>query len=145
MPIDLVQRGDDEVGVRVRQQVLVISPGNAQRGHPAGLGGLNSADGVLDHEAVLRCDAELGGRGQEDLRIRFAPREVPAGEVGVEEVEQVQARPEDVVGQALRLREGVKPDAGAGRGRRSSTTRPPPRGCRPPGRPARTAAHRGTP
>ena len=51
--VDLVQRGDDEIGMRARQEILVVGPGDPQRGHPRGLGGLHPAFGVLHNEGLL--------------------------------------------------------------------------------------------
>ena len=59
-------------GSRCSQHIPGREDGShAQRGHPAGLGGLDPRDGVLDDEAALRRDAELedpAGRGLDEIR-----------------------------------------------------------------------------
>ena len=85
---DVVQAGHHEVGAGVGQLLLVTEAGHPDRGHAAGLGGLHAARGVLDHEADLRGQVEFLGGGQEDRRIGLAAREVPAGDVDVEQLLQ---------------------------------------------------------
>ena len=54
--------------------------------------------------------AELLGGGQEDGRVGLAPGEVPAGDVGVEQVLQGHPGADEVVVQPLLGGEGVQPD-----------------------------------
>src|SRR5215212_8263759 len=56
---DIVEAGDDEVGVGVGQQLLVFSPREAQRGHVAGLGRLHTVGRVLDHEGLFGQDTRF--------------------------------------------------------------------------------------
>ena len=107
---DVVQGGHDQVGAGLDQQVPVVQPGHPERRHARGLGGQDPAGGVLDHEAVGRADAELGGGGEEDRRVGLALGEVPAGDVGVEQLLQRHARAEEAVLEALLGGEGVQPD-----------------------------------
>src|SRR6266545_2847887 len=107
---DVVQGGHDQVGARPGQQLLVAEAGHSERGHVPGLGRLDPAGGVLDHEAGARANAQLRGRGEEDHRVRLAAREVPAGGVGVEQLLQRHPGADEVVVQPLLGGEGVQAD-----------------------------------
>ena len=90
--------------------VRVVGAGDPERRHAARLGGLHPGHGVLDHEAVRGRLAELGRRGEKDLRVRLALREVAPGDVRVEVVEQRSARARGSRGNPVLLGEGVEPD-----------------------------------
>ena len=107
---DVVQGGHDQVGARPHQQVPVVKAGHPQRRHPAGLGRLDPAGGVLDHEAVAGVDAKLGGGGEEDGRVGLAPGEVAAGDVGVEHLLQGHPGADEAVLQPLLGGEEIEAD-----------------------------------
>jgi hypothetical protein len=109
---DVVERGHDQVGAGRQQQVPVVLPGHAERGHPGRLGGLDPAGCVLGDEAVARADPQLLGGGQEDGRVGLAPGEVAAGDVGVEQVLERHPRADEAVVQPLLGGEGVQADPG---------------------------------
>jgi hypothetical protein len=67
--VDVVERGDHEIGTGRGEQVGVVGPGDPDRGHAAGFRGLDFGGRVLDHDRVARLDAELVRRGQEDLGV----------------------------------------------------------------------------
>ncbi len=106
----VVQGRHHEVGARLGQQVLVLEPGHPDRGHPAGFGRLDTARRVLDHEAVSGRQAQLVRGGKEDHGVGLAAREIPAGEVGVEQLLQRHPLVEEVVVEPLPGCEGVQAD-----------------------------------
>jgi hypothetical protein len=84
--------------------------GHADRGHAPSLGRQDPARSVLDHEAGVRGDAELLGSGQEDHRVGLAARQVPPGDICVEQLVQRHPLVDDVVVETLLGGEGVQPD-----------------------------------
>ena len=107
---DVVQGGHDQVGAGPHQEVPVVQAGHPQRRHGAGLGRLHPAGGVLDHETVARVEAKLAGGGQEDHRVGLAPGEVPAGDVGVEQLLQGHPGTDEAVLQPLLGGEEIEAD-----------------------------------
>jgi hypothetical protein len=107
---DVVERGHDQVGACRQQQVPVVQAGHPDRRHAAGLGRLHPAVSVLDHEGVGRAAAELLGGGEEDGRVRLAPGEIPARDVGVEQVLQGHAGADELVVEPLLGGKGVEAD-----------------------------------
>ena len=112
--------------------VLVADASDAKTCHPARLGRLNPAGGVLHHEAAARRNAQLRGGGKEDRRVRLAAREVPPGDVGVEQLLQGHPLMDEVVAEALLGGEGVEPDPFEEQFGVLSTRTPPRPGCRCP-------------
>jgi hypothetical protein len=107
---DVVEGAHHQVGACPGQQLLVAESGDADRGHAPGLGGLDPAHGVLDHEAVAWWQPEFLRGGAENHRVGLAAREVPAGDVGVEQLLQGHPLMDEVVAEALLGGEGVEPD-----------------------------------
>jgi hypothetical protein len=67
---------------------------DADRGHASGLGCRDSGGGVLHDDRRLGPGPEFAGCGEEHLGLGLAMGEVPARNVGVEEVQQGRARPQ---------------------------------------------------
>ena len=86
--VHLIQAGHHEIGPRPVQQGLVPQACDAERSHAPGLRGFDPCGRVLDHQALLRGDAELLGGQEEERRIRLAPRHVAAAQIGVEDGQQ---------------------------------------------------------
>ena len=124
------RRLDHDVGAGGDQQLGVVEPGDPDGGHGPRLGRLDAGRGVLQHDRLRRRHAELGGRGEEHLRMGLAVLEVAPGDIGVEDVEQRAPRAAPSTRRSRAPRRRCRGGWCAGTGRRSSTTRPPP----PPGR-----------
>src|SRR5689334_12104443 len=86
--IDVIQGGDQHIRLGGGEEFLVVCEREAEGRHFAGLGRLDAGHRVLDDEAFPRRHAELTGPRKEDLRVRLSLREVAAGDVGVEELEE---------------------------------------------------------
>ena len=107
---DVVERGYDEVGAGLPQHGDVIEPGDAEAAHSGRFRGLDPGGGVLDHEARAGPHAELFGGGQKDRRVGLPLREIASGDIGVEEFEQRESGPDEVVFEPLFGGEGIQPD-----------------------------------
>src|ERR1700761_929250 len=88
IPVHVIERGNHEIGAGRRQQVGVVGPGDAERGHAAGLRGLHAGGRVLDHHRVAWLDAEFMRGGQEDLGVWLAAGEIAPRDIHVEVVQQ---------------------------------------------------------
>jgi hypothetical protein len=77
--VDIVEGGDDEIGVGRGQQVGVVGSCDADGGHTAGFGGLDRGGRVLGHDRVAWLGAELVRGGQEDLGVGFTVEVVRGG------------------------------------------------------------------
>jgi hypothetical protein len=107
---DVVQGGHHQVGSGSGQHLAIAEAGHANRGHPARLGRLDPAGGVLDHEAGIRRQVQFLGGGEKDHRVGLAAREVTAGDVGVEQLLQRHPLADELVVEALLGGEGVQAD-----------------------------------
>jgi len=109
--IHFVQRRDNDVGVGGSEGVRLAGPCQADDGHVGRLRRLYTGDGVLDREAPVRGDAQLSRGGKEDLGMGLAAMgEIPSRDVRVENVEQGDARPDEVVAKTLAIGEGIESD-----------------------------------
>jgi hypothetical protein len=83
--VNLVEAGHHEVGLGRPQERLVSEACDAERGHPARLGGLDPGRSILNDEALFRLHAQLLRGEEEECWIRLAARYVTPADVRFEE------------------------------------------------------------
>lgn len=88
---DVIQACHHKVCACCLQQGCIAEPGDAERRHAAGAGGLDAGGRIFDHEAVLGQHPKLHCRQQENLGVWLAPAQVAAADIGAEGIEQALA------------------------------------------------------
>jgi len=101
--IDLVETGDDQIGLGRLQQRLIAKPRNADGSHAPGARGGNAGRRVFQHHALRGWDVQRLRCQEEQCRIGLATRYVCATQVRIEDRQQ-----QAPVGQAQAAQHGPR-------------------------------------